>query len=62
MSTTKEVLELVKEMEVETAVKKVHKQPRKCSVQEILKDEKDEVLEDEDNNSDSDCIVFRPRK
>ena len=44
---TKKMLELVEEMEAKTAVKKTHKQPRKCSIQEILKDEKDEVLKDE---------------
>ena len=59
---TKKVLELVKEMEAKIAVKKMHKQPWKHSIQEILKDEEDEELEDENNSSDSDCIVFRLRK
>ena len=59
---TKEMLEMVEEMKVKTAIKKVEKQPQKCSVQEILKDEENEVLKDENNNSDSDCIVLRPRK
>ena len=58
----KEMLELVEEMEVEIAVKKACKQPRKRSVQEILKDEEDEILKNENNNSDFDCIVLRPRK
>ena len=62
MFTTKEMLELVEEMEIKTVIKKVCKQPRKCSIQEILEDEEDEVLENENNNSNSDCIVFRPRK
>ena len=59
---TKEVLELVEEIKVKIAVKKMHKQPRKHSVQEILKNEKDEILKDENNSSDSDCIILRPRK
>ena len=59
---TKEMLELVKETELEIAVKKAHKQPRKHSVQEILKNEENEVLKDENNSSDSDCIILRPRK
>ena len=49
---TKEVLELVEKIEAKTAVKKVYKQPRKHSVQEILEDEEDEILEDEDDSSD----------
>ena len=59
---TKEMLELVEEMEIKTAVKKAHKQSRKHSIQEILKDEEDEVLKDENNSSNFDCIVLRPRK
>ena len=60
--TTKEMLELVEKIKVETAIKKAHKQPRKHSVQKILEDEENKVLKDENNNSDSDCIVLRPRK
>ena len=44
------------------ATKKMHKQPRKCSIQGILEDEEDEILKNENNSSDFDCIIFRPRK
>ena len=59
---TKEMLELVEEIKTEITIKKAHKQPRKHSVQELLKDEENERLKDENNNSNSDCIVLRPRK
>ena len=59
---TKEMLELVEEAEAETAIKKACKQLRKCSIQEILEDEEDEILEDENNSSASNCIILRPRK
>ena len=60
--TTKKMLELMEETKAETAVKKTHKQPRKRSIQEILENEKNEILKDENNSSDSDCIVPKPRK
>ena len=56
------MLELVKETKTKIAIKKAHKQPRKRSVQKILKNEENKVLKDEDNGSNSDCIVLRPRK
>ena len=59
---TKETLELVEKTKAETAVKKMHNQPRKRSVQEILKNEKNEILKGKNNNSDSDCIILKPRK
>ena len=59
---TKEMLELVEEVKIKTVVKKTHKQPQKHSIQEILKNEKNEILKNENNNSDSDCIMLRPRK
>ena len=62
MFIIKEILELMEETEVEIAVKKMYKQPRKHSIQKILEDEKNEILKDEDNSSDSDCIIFRLRK
>ena len=62
MFITEEVLQLVKEVEAENATKKMCKKPRKCPIQEVLEDNEDETLENEDNSSDSDCIVLRPRK
>ena len=59
---TKEMLELVEEIKMGIAIKKMYKQPQKCSIQEILENEEDEVLENENSSSDFDCIVFRPRK
>ena len=41
------------------AIKKMHKQPRKYSIQEILKNKKDEVLKNENNNLDFDCIILK---
>ena len=52
----------MEKIKTKTAGKKVCKQPRKHSVQEILKNEKIKVLEDEDKDSDSDCIVLGLRK
>ena len=56
------MLELMEKTKTEIVVKEVCKQPRKCSVQEMLEDEEDEVLKNEDNNSNSGCIVLRPCK
>ena len=60
--TTEKVLQLVKKAEAENATKKMRKRPRKRPIQEVLEDNEDETLENEDNSSDSDCIVLRPRK
>ena len=60
--TTEEVLQLMKEAEAENTAKKMRKKPRKRPIQEVLEDNEDETLENEDNSSDSDCIVLRPRK
>ena len=60
--TTEEVLQIVKNAEAATAAKKAHKQPRKRSIQEVLEDEEDELLENESSSSESGCIVLRPRR
>ena len=60
--TTEEVLQLVKEAEAENAAKKMCKKPRKRPIQEVLKNNENETLKNEDNSSDSDYIVLRPRK
>ena len=52
----------MEEIRIKIAIKKIHKQPRKCSIQEILQNKENEVLKDENNSSDSDCIVLRLRK
>ena len=52
----------MRKTKIKIAIKKAHKQLRKRSIQEILKNEKNKILEDEDNSSNSDCIVLRPRK
>ena len=60
--TTEEILQLMKKAEAENAIKKMRKKPRKHPIQEVLEDNEDETLENEDNSSDFDCIVLRPRK
>ena len=57
--TTEEMLELIKKIKIEIAIKKACKQPQKHPIQGILENEENEVLENENNNSDFDCIVFR---
>ena len=60
--TTEKVLQLVKKTEAENATKKMRKRPRKRPIQEVLEDNENETLENEDNNSNFDCIILRPRK
>lgn len=60
--TTEEVLKVVKEAEAVTAVKSSRKQPKKCSIQEILEDEEDEIVENKASSSDSDCIIVASRR
>ena len=48
--------------EPKIAIKNIYKQPRKRPTQGILEYEEDEVLKDENNSSDSNCMIFRPRK
>ena len=58
----KKMLELVEEMEMEIIIKKMYKQPQKDSIQDILKNEKNKILKNENNNSNSDCIILKLRK
>ena len=62
MFTTEKILQLIKKTKTKNTTKKMHKKPQKCPIQEILKDNENETLKNENNNSDFDCIVLRPRK
>ena len=57
-----EILQLVKKTKTKNTTKKMCKKPRKHPIQKILEDNENETLKNENNSSNSDCIVLRPRK
>ena len=58
---TQKILDITQTAEVEIKAKKKYKQPRKCTIDEILDEEETETLENESSSSDSDCIVVAKR-
>lgn len=60
--STKEVLEIAKAAEAETAAKKAIKQPRKRKIEEIFEEDELEVSNEYSSDSDLSCIVVAARK
>ena len=52
-----EVLQIAKETESVSVTKSAQKWPRKCPIQAVLDNEEEEMLDNNSNGSDSDCII-----
>ena len=60
--TTEEVLQIAKEAESVSATKSAQKRPRKRPIQAVLDNEEEEMLDNNSNGSDSDCIIVATRR
>ena len=54
---TEEMLQITKEAKLVSATKSAQKWPRKCPIQAVLDNEEEEMLDNNFNGSDSDCII-----
>ena len=56
-----EILQIAKEAELINATKSAQKWPRKHPIQAVLDNEEKEMLNNNSNGSDSDCIIVATR-
>ena len=59
---TEEMLQITKETKSINATKSAQKWPRKCPIQAVLDNEEEEMLDNNSNGSDSDCIIVATRR
>ena len=59
---TEEVLQIAKKTKSVSATKSAQKWPRKRPIQAVLDNEEEEMLDNNSNGSDSDCIIVATRR
>ena len=62
MFMTKEILQIAKETKSVSVTKSAQKQSRECPIQAVLDNEEEEMLDNNFNGSDSDCIIVATRR
>ena len=60
--TTEEMLQITKKTKSINATKSAQKRPRKRPIQAVLDNEEEEMLNNNSNGSDSDCIIVATRR